>query len=153
MYLADFGQISPTEYPHLLSSWQGRLGVLNFTKATSYPPTNNIFVNASLYEIALNTPTPLMNDTPSNYGVNSANINGDFPLKANHSAVLVQSYYCQQRELKHPINLFITVVAGDYALIVGGYTVVVLMAAVIEKRRKEGKHLASFMSLTRSKLL
>ena len=60
------------------------------------------------------------------------------PLRENDSVVLMESYYCQQRKLKGWLNLFLTVIAADYALIVGGYTLVVFIGSWIEKRRAEG---------------
>jgi hypothetical protein len=42
--------------------------------------------------------------------------------------------------------MLLTVIAADYALIVGGYTLVVLIASFIQRARKEGMGLASVMS-------
>jgi hypothetical protein len=39
--------------------------------------------------------------------------------------------------LKGPINLLLNVVVADYALIAGAYNSVILIASLIEKRRKE----------------
>jgi len=134
LYLGDFGQISATEYPGY-----GQESI-NWSNSTSFPPTNNIFVNSSLYQIVRDTRSNLYqpNFQPGFYGIPEFNETDVYPLHANKSTVLVQSYYCQQRQLKRPLNLLLTVLGADYALIVGGYTLVVLIASLIEKGRKEG---------------
>jgi hypothetical protein len=142
LYLGDLGEIAVTQYPLMDVSWDyGQFG-LNFSNPAVFPPTNNIFVNASLYKMVRDSTfyIPYMDGTlnASSNGVPEFNNTNFFPLKANDSVVLSQSYYCQQRRLKHPINLLLTVIAADYALIVGGYTLTVFIASLIEKARKEG---------------
>jgi hypothetical protein len=134
LYLADFGQISPTAY--LLG--EGEL----FLNATLLPSSNNPFVNSTLYEHIVNNLNGLAewltgNELQINVPVFNQS-NGTFPLKQDDSVVLYQNYYCQQRQLKGPINLLLNVIAADYALIAGAYNFVILIGALIEKRRKEG---------------
>ena len=51
------------------------------------------------------------------------------------------------------MNLFLTIIAADYALTIGGYALVVLIALLIETSRKEGRPLRYFLlDLTGSKL-
>jgi hypothetical protein len=134
LYLADFGQISATEYLGYGSD------AIDWTQAKLYSPTSNVFVNSSLYQAARDASPRLYfpNWQPSYFGVPEFNETDALPQKANESIVLVQSYLCQQRKLKHPLNLLLTVLAADYALIVGGYGLVVLIASLIQKRRKVG---------------
>jgi hypothetical protein len=110
---------------------------------------HNIFVNPVLYENSramlnkwIDQPIPSF-DNFSDY----------LPFRENNS-VLFQSYYCQKRQRKGALNLFITVIAADYALIMGGYKLVVFIASWIEKRRQEGIHPIGSAHLTcGSKLL
>jgi len=99
-----------------------------------------MFVNSSLYQIIRDARSSLYqpNFQPGFYGVPEFNETDVYPLHANDSTVLVQSYFCQQRQLKHPLSLLLTVLGADYALVVGGYTLVVLIASLIQKGRKEG---------------
>lgn len=113
-----------------------------FLNATLLPSSNNPFVNSTLYEHVVDslngyaqwlTGNELQIDIPV---FNQSN--GTFPLKQNDSVVLYQNYYCQQRQLKGPMNLLLNVIAADYALIAGAYNFVILIASLIEKRRKQG---------------
>jgi len=58
-----------------------------------------------------------------------------FPLEPGE-AVFVISYSCTLRQLKSPVSLIVTVIAADYALIVGGYSLVTWLAMFLEKRRE-----------------
>ena len=49
-----------------------------------------------------------------------------------------QTYSCQQRQLKSGANFLISVIAADYAFIVGGYSLIIWIAGAIQKRRKDG---------------
>src|SRR5271155_992690 len=80
------------------------------------------------------------------------NTSDNLPLEEEDLVVFSQNYYCQQRQLKGPINLLLNVAAADYALIAGAYNLIVLVASWIEKRRKEGPS-TSLANLTCSKLL
>jgi hypothetical protein len=134
LYLADFGQIAPTLYPWIEDTGTLDPEIPTITNASVSTSTNNIFVNSVLYENSKETistdsflPIPAFNSS-----------SGLFPLQQDDSVVLSQSYYCQKRQPKGALNLFITVIAADYALIMGGYTLVVFIASWIEKRRQEG---------------
>jgi hypothetical protein len=109
----------------------------DFKDATVLPSTNNIFVNSSLSEMTWNTIVGSIINAYTLLPVPTFN-GSALPLRENNSVVLTESYYCQQRKLKGWLNLFLTVIAADYALIVGGYTLVVLIGSWIEKRRAEG---------------
>jgi hypothetical protein len=135
IFLADFGQISPTSYFDTVSN-PVNLPFFNFTTSKTFPTTNNVFINPSLYEIARNAKTS--DFLPASfYGVPNFNETKDLPLTENET-VFVQSYLCEQRRLKSPFSLLITVLVADYALIIGAYNLVLMIARIIEKSRKEG---------------
>jgi hypothetical protein len=123
LYLADFGQTTQT------SSF-------NNESLTTY----NIFVNETLYEdmaswiVSLvhgyDDPFPAFDET-----------NG-LPMEPAQT-FLVASYSCTQRQLKSPVSLIITVIAADYALIVGGYSFVKWIAMFLETRRRNGECMPS----------
>jgi hypothetical protein len=148
LYLADFGQTSPSPY------------VLRQISPTSYifeSPGNwtdntstNIFVNSTLYRVAVDSINSEFGPLGPTADFN--NSTGILPLKQDDSVVLYQNYYCQQRQLKGPINLLLNVIAADYALIAGAYNFVVLVATLIEKRRKQGVS-SRIVNLMYSKLL
>ena len=151
LYLADFGQIYPTWYPiHDILEYPSVL-----------PSTNNIFVNATLYELTMNIINAASTSTEGQSNcyemgpVNppwAFNISDNLLLEEDNLVVFFQNYYCQQRQLKAPINLLLNVAAADYALIAGAYNLIVLVASWIEKCRKEGSS-TSLANLTCSKLL
>lgn len=124
--LADLGQIVPITYP----IDQNGQPVLSST--SNYLPTNNIFLNETLYQIyssssflqRIGFPPPL-----------DRTIGAGLP-----NMTFIKSYSCTQRQLKPPINFIISVAVADYALIMGGYSFALLIAGSIQKhRRKDGK--------------
>ena len=135
LYLADFGQIYPTFFP-------GNTFLRNFSDSSNLPSTNNLFVNSSLYDITNNTLiTGLMGNIDQGLNVVPAfNSTNGVPLQQNSSVVINQSYYCQQRKPKGWLNMFLTIVAADYALTIGGYALVILIASQLQKYREAGIH-------------
>ena len=57
-----------------------------------------------------------------------------------------------ERHFKPLFSLIIAVIGADYALIVGGYSLLMAVAASFERRRHDGRQL-SFSDLTYRKLL
>lgn len=135
LYLADFGQIYSTFYP-------GNTFQRNFSDSWNLPSINNLFVNSSLYDTTNNTLiTGLMGNIEQViYAPPEFNSTNGVPLQQNNSVIINQSYYCQQRKLKGWLNLFLSIAVADYALIFGGYALVVLMASWLQKRREAGIH-------------
>jgi hypothetical protein len=126
--LLDVGSVSPTTYTQ-------QDFLVNFSSATTHPSTNNIFLNSTLFDSyatywrtsllpALNWSLPnLPNQTLSDQEV----------------VTFSRSYNCLQRRLKAPINLVVSVIAANYVLIMGGYTVFLAVAMSLEKcRRRDG---------------
>lgn len=122
--LADLGQAVPTTYPIDLN------GEYVFSSPSTYLPTNNIFINETLYQIYSSFLHPT-GDVPSL----NRTIGAGLP-----NMTFIKSYSCTQRQLKSPINFIISVAVANYALIMGGYSFAILIAGSIQKhRRKDGK--------------
>jgi hypothetical protein len=130
IFLADFGQISPTIYGQ---------GDLNFSTVYEYPSTNNIFVNETLFEIyysyMLNFVIPILQDAQP--GINIPNF---LPLNDTNrlqqtDVLFLKSYSCVERQLKGWVSAAISVIVANYALINGPYAVLVFIAGWFQKRR------------------
>ena len=127
--LADLGQITPTTYP------RDDMNNLIWTQPTVYPPTNNIFINPESFEIYYsylkNTIFPILNIPPLDLSPPP-----DSMITQPPDVTFVKSYSCIERRLKAPISLIISVIVADYTFVVGLYTLVILIAGIIQKRRK-----------------
>lgn len=139
MILSDFGQVAPTTYPSPANIFLEGSPVKfpNLTlPATFYPPTNNIFINNTLFEIYslyirefLQFPTSIpefseLNDT-----------NRAQPIETG----FLRSYSCLKRDWKGVLSGTISVLAADYALFFGAYSLIILLAGWFQKRRQYGK--------------
>jgi len=123
LQLADLGQISATD-PNVNTSDPDPNG--------PYSPIHNVFVNESLYDNFVD----YLNSIVINLQWNTSTFT---PLQPRNITFL-QSYACQQRQLKSRVNLLISVLVADYAFIVGGYSLVVWIAGALQKRQKYGKY-------------
>jgi len=131
--LNDLGQISPITYPPLREA-----ATANFSLATFYPSTHNIFTNDTLYEIYCNylfhTALPYLNYTgPTQFE----------PLSTNNSVVIlpttfIRAYNCAERQLKAPLNFVFSVFAVDFAVLSGLYSFVMCIVGVELRRRERG---------------
>jgi hypothetical protein len=145
LYLADFGQISPTVYPLFGYGDLLQPEPSNFAKVEQLPPTYNVFVNSSRYEMLSTWTTDFMQYVGGSPPTNTTNAplfnetNG-LPLQPNETTIVV-SYPCQQRIIKSPLSFIVTIIAADYALVMGGYKIVVWIALRFEKRRRTGTSL------------
>jgi hypothetical protein len=131
MMLFDFGQVTPTTYsPAGNVLLEGSPIVIpTFTlPATFHPPTNNIFINETLFEIyseyfreismVFNVALPefsALNDT-----------NRLQPVETG----FLRSYSCLKREWKGALSGIISVLAADYALFFGAYSIIIFFAGV-----------------------
>ena len=149
-YLYDLGAISPTIYsplPDFPDKWY----IVNFSQPIAYLPTNNLFLNASLlnhYGIFFrNSILPYFNSSLPEL----------FPLQGDdlflENTTFMRSYSCVQRQLKAPGSLVISIIVADYALIVGAYTLVILFAEMLEKRRRSNGDNSFYLGLTCSAAL
>jgi len=126
LHVIDLGQISPTP--------------TSDPTTYNFSASENIFANGALYQNYLNFWN--LNSTLDDY----------HPLNAVDTRFM-QSYACQQRQLKPGLNLIISVIAADYAFLVGGYSLIIFVAGIIQKRspsRKDGTSQESFHSLRNS---
>lgn len=131
--LADLGQVVPTTYPI------DQNDMFVFSSPSSYLPTNNIFINETLYQIyssLLQRANPAKAISPLD-----TNIGAGLP-----DMKFVKSYSCTQRQLKSHINFIISVGVADYVLIMGGYSFAILIAGWIEKRRRKNGNLSHSMN-------
>lgn len=132
--LADVGQINPTTYaPN--SNLVSDLSV-NLTAATLQPFSNNIFINNTLFQIyseyLINTVLPLVRlpiPPTSTFILNDPNRQQGWEM------TIFQSYSCMVRELKSPLAFIVSVGAADYAFIKAAYSIFMLVAAWLQKRK------------------
>ncbi len=139
LYLADLGQVSAinNDYADVFQSYA--------PASIVYSATNNIFVNQSLYQNYLKYMQ--IGQFPFNWaGENPfAHFSETLeqPLQPTPTMFL-QSYSCQQLQLKSPISLFIFVIISDYPFLVGGYSLFIWVASQLEKRQRDSKTQFSF---------
>ena len=128
-FLADLGQTVPTVY-----AINPQSGNLNFSSPTTFPATNNIFINATLYQIyssyLFNTILPIL-------GIPSEPV---YTVTNDTTVTLpdmtfIKSYSCIERQVKSSIDFIISVIVADYVLIVGFYSLAILIAGSLQKYR------------------
>jgi hypothetical protein len=131
--LADLGEIAPTAYNFTLS---------DSPQTKAYPSTNNIFINATLFQIyseyIMNTIIPLFNklfDANSTPGLLPLIPLNDATRLRPFETTFLRSYSCASREMKNWINLIVSVFAADYALIAGSYGLLVFILSWSQKRK------------------
>jgi hypothetical protein len=127
--LAGLGQIAPTAYD---------VTIPFSPQPIPFPSTNNIFVNETLFQIYSGYP----NSTNSTLGdrafVQGAPVlNNETRLKPIQTT-LFRSYTCSQRRPKKPLDLIVSVLVADYALIVGFYKFFVFITGWWQKRKDHG---------------
>jgi len=130
--LADLGQIAPTAYDLTTSTPQPVL----------FPSTNNPFVNETLFQVYFDyfnsTIRPFLEEAYRTPGPPPVLLNDETRLTSTQTTLL-RSYTCSWMRIRSPLNLIIQVMAADYALIVGAYTVVRLTTGWWQKRKDDGK--------------
>ena len=122
--LADLGQISPVT-------------VTNYPVQTLLPSTNNIFINQTIFDIYAsylrNTVAPLLNIsahgwTPQDFDpLNSTNRLQAIDME------FIRSYQCLERHLKAPISFVISLIVADHVLIMLPYSLIIWVAAAMQK--------------------
>jgi hypothetical protein len=106
--------------------------------SATYGDTYNIFMNETLYSNYLE-----YFSSSSNYSDYFLNLNAQLkssftPLQPVETTFL-QSYSCQQRQLKSGVSLLLALITADYPFIVGGFTLVIWLAATFwHQRQKDG---------------
>jgi hypothetical protein len=131
--LADLGQVAPTGYD---------LTIPNDPLPVPFPSTNNIFINATLFEIFSSyfytTFGPILEGIFSNATYPPILLNDENRLTPVETTLL-RSYSCSQWQLKNPASLVISVIVANYALIKGSYALVLLVAGWFQKRKDDRK--------------
>lgn len=132
--LADFGQISPT-----ISNPRsgGLLSFKDFSTSTTYPSTNNIFVNNTLFTIYSSymfaTILPMLNiSLPTTF----AALDSENRLFEQDQS-FARTYSCTVRQWKPPLTALISIVVAEYAFLKGAYIVFILIATWFQKRKFE----------------
>jgi hypothetical protein len=140
--LADLGQVAPTTYS-LTNFIEGSpVGIANTSQPqTSFPATNNIFVNETLFNIYQsyfrNTLLPL---DPAFVVPTFNSPNGGNELQPV-ATEFIRSYACWERKWKGVLAAIVSVIVADYALFFGPYHFYIWFAGWLRKRRdKEGMH-------------
>ena len=128
--LADLGQIAPTAYD---------VTIPFSPQPIPFPSTNNIFVNETLFQIYygyLNSTNSTLADIAFGEGA-PVLLNNETRLKPIQTTLL-RSYICYQRKVKKPLDLIVSVLVADYALIVGVYKFFVFITGWWQKRKDHG---------------
>lgn len=141
--LYDLGQIVPSVFPPQENG------------DVSLPSTNNIFINASLFDIYSSV---LVNDIlPDLIDLNYSLMDFSPINNTNHlqpvGTIFWQSYSCVQRTRKQYLRLVIVLIATDISFMLFGYHFVMLLAQTYEKRRNEWGKVLYRQTLNFSQLL
>ena len=128
--LADFGQLAPSTF-----TYNSAGNVVSYTPI-SYPTTNNIFVNGTLFDVYYsylsNTVLPLFRATlPAFTPLSETN-------KMSLNDVSLQLLYsCTDLQLKSSQNLVISIIVADWALISGAFTIVLFFGTWYEQLHRD----------------
>ena len=145
--LHELGQTQPTMYPPMRDAPLPEPYTADFSRAIFFEPTNNIFMNASLFDIystyLSNTILPLIG-LPS---VQFDPLTEENKLNAAPTTI-VHSYTCQVRQLKEPVTAFFAVLTTIYVFTTGPFHLIIFIAAWFKTRRNE----QGFLPLVRTSL-
>lgn len=133
-FLADLRQVAPTAYDRT---------VANNPLPVTYASTNNVFVNETLFNIysiyIQETILPIIQSFGSDISLFQwlVPLNNITRLYTTETTFL-RTYSCSKREKKVWVSLLISVVAADYALIVGTYRLFLFIMGWNQRRKDEG---------------
>ena len=129
--IADLGQINPTTYPPSVHQF---LRLVDFSGAQYHSPTNNIFRNAALFTYYTSYLDKLIGKTlgPMYMLPDFRPVEGD-NLLAAFDTTLTRTYTCLKRQLKHPVNLMLSVSGLSLSLIMGIGTALIFLATFLER--------------------
>ena len=137
LILANLGQTSPTIYAPIVFPAAPEWYRVNFTQVRSYPPTNNILVNETLYDIYTGylgeTILPLLN-----YSSPEFTPLGDANRLQLEETTFIKSYNCQVRKWKSPLVALFSIVTTATVFITTPYGIVILIATRVQKRNPKG---------------
>ena len=126
LYLADLGQTAE---------------MCNLTATHDIVNPANIFVNETLYRNYL-----VYYSNPSTIrfvpftAEQEARLNSSFRPFQPDDTTFLQTYSCQQRQSKSGLSLFLALIIADYPFIVGGFSLVIWLAATFWQKRQKGYH-------------
>jgi hypothetical protein len=133
--LLDLGQITPITY-----SPQPNQAFYNddFLNSKSYLPVNNIFYNDTLFTIysqyLIKTFISLLNITsPASTAVPEFAPLTDINRANTMETTFRRSYICSVRRWKAPLTALVSILVAQYALIRGGYSLVMFVATWFQK--------------------
>jgi hypothetical protein len=134
LYLADLGQVTT-----LITdpSW-------NLTHPSLHNDTYNVFADEALYQNYLefyssppDSSVPYL--SPTNR-ISGDTVNSSFSPLQPIDTMFLQSYSCQQRQLKSGVSLVLALIVADYPFIVGGFSLVIWVATFWQKRPNNGSY-------------
>lgn len=134
--LADLGQTAPTIY-NLTNFIEGSpVGVANVSQAPrSFPSTNNIFVNETLFTIYSSyLRDVLLPLAPSVVVPTFSPLDNNNQLQPVETE-FIRSYSCLQRQWRGVLSAIVSVIVADYALFFGPYHFYLWLCGWIVKRR------------------
>jgi hypothetical protein len=134
--LADLGQVAPTTYD-LAGFIEGSpVGVANTSQPqTSFPATNNIFVNETLFNIYQSYLRDTLLPLYPGFSVPSFNSPSSRNQLQPVETAFIRSYSCLERQWKGVLSAIISVIVADYALFFGPYHFYMWLAGWLRKRR------------------
>jgi hypothetical protein len=100
--------------------------------AVSLPSTNNIFLNATLFETYFN----IWNNSWGSMGTPGITLNATNRLHANPTTFL-QTYACVQREPKPIVSILINVLVADVSLTLAAYGFIIWVLEWFGKRHSD----------------
>lgn len=129
--LADAGQINPTTYMQ-----EEVYLAVDFNTPRNHPATNNIFVNDTLFalysEIMVSDILPVFGMSVSSSDLLPLDDgNRLFPVETT----FVQSYTCTIKQLKPPLEAFVSIIGAEYVFIKGAYSLFISAAALYQRRK------------------
>jgi hypothetical protein len=137
LILHDLGQIAPTTYAYENYNIIGDpIGVPNASIPATYHPTaNNIFINDTLYQRYAS----YMRDELVPLG-HFLSVPDFMPLDDSNQLQQIEtkflrSYNCLQRQWKGILSAVVSVLAANYALFFGAYSIFIFVAGWFQKRR------------------
>jgi hypothetical protein len=127
--LYDMGQISSVSY--------GISGSVDFSSPTFHTSANNIFVNNTLFQ---SYSSYLRNVILESTFFQLSYLPDFLPLSNTNSlkpidTPIYRTYSCSKRQLKGWFSVLISVLAADYALLAGLYTIVIYITGKFQKRK------------------
>ena len=119
--LYDLGQIAPT--------------FSNQSVSTLLPSTNNIFIDASLFDtysqVLQNSILPDLNSTLPDF----SRVNDTNRLQPGIQSIFLQSYSCLQRTRKEILRFIVLVLTADISFMLAGSHIMTMWAEIYSKRK------------------